>query len=416
MRDDVPGFADGFDPLPGGARRRGRDRLRRADLRRARGAAAATARSGAASSPSMPPPARRRVPGPHAGPRAAGAAAGGARRSTCSASATTTRPSTATPAPTPRSSIDFAELFPGAGDAPARGQLPLPGGDRRRRPPTCSATTGVRVPRRSVPRPAPMPAAGALEVRVRPAAEAATTLVDVVPRLARRARTSGRRRRRARPASTRCCSRPTCALPRPGSRSPRRCAAEVLERTGVRGRARLAAHRRRSRRRARRVDVDEIRRRPSRGLPQWITEWLAELPLGRRPARASATAHRRRGVPARSTSWPTTSGCSPGSPAAGGHDPGAARRPSATEIGLGGAMEPARRLDGRRGGSSHLDDLEGAAAGRRPPRRAGGLRAVAAARSFHASAARRGRAARRPSTGSRGGSGTGSRSSAPSRA
>ena len=85
------------------------------------------------------------------------------------------------------------------------------------------------------------------------------------------------RRRGADAGSARCCSRRTWLWPRPASRSTPSLDEGVLDRTGVRAALaylRLAAepgmldpH-----------DLLEVYRRPSRGLPNWITKWLGRCP------------------------------------------------------------------------------------------------------------------------------------------
>ena len=73
-RDDVPGFAEHFERYRERARGARRRRLRRADLRRARGDAPRR-RLPAPGPGRAPPPARRRVPGPDTRPRTADPAA-----------------------------------------------------------------------------------------------------------------------------------------------------------------------------------------------------------------------------------------------------------------------------------------------------------------------------------------------------
>ena len=117
--------------LPAGPCRPRRDRLRRADLRGARGAAARR-RVPAPGSTRAPPPARRRVPGPDPGPRADDPPAGDAglrrlrgrrRRSD------DLRPRRGR-SPLPRR---LRGVLPRRRAVRPRGQLPLRGGDRRRR-------------------------------------------------------------------------------------------------------------------------------------------------------------------------------------------------------------------------------------------------------------------------------------------
>ena len=180
------------------------------------------------------------------GPRAAGPAAGDARRSTCSASATTTRRSTATPAPT-RVPHRLRATSSRAPSDRARGQLPLPGGDRRRR----------HQPARLQPRPGAEgdPGRGRRRSgsgRARDSRPARRRGGDDArrarPRLARRAGGRARATSPCSPASTRCCSRPQVALFTAGVPVASAVRGDVLERTGMARRARLAARRGRSRR------------------------------------------------------------------------------------------------------------------------------------------------------------------------
>ena len=96
------------------------------------------------------------------------------------------------------------------------------------------------------------------------------------------------------------------------------------------------------------ADLESIRAPAEPRLPALDQQVARQLPLARRPARSSAGGSTTSGSPARSTSWPTTSGCSPGSPAAGAEHPRAARggpRPDRPRRRDGDA----RRLEGQRG-------------------------------------------------------------------
>ena len=118
-------------PLPRAARRRGRDRLRRADLRGARGAAPRR-RVPAPGPARAPPPARRRVPGPDPGPRADDPPALDARIRRLRGRRRRPddlRPRRRRPA-VPRR---LRRVLPRRRAGGARGQLPLRRGDRRRR-------------------------------------------------------------------------------------------------------------------------------------------------------------------------------------------------------------------------------------------------------------------------------------------
>ena len=148
-RDDVDGLTEIFPRVPGEARRARRGRLRRADLQRDRDPARRR-RLPPGHAAVVPPPSRRRVPGPHAGPRADDPPAQPARprrlrrgrRRPVHLRARRRRPFVPDRL---RRAVSRRR-----GARPAR-ELPLPG--RRRRPvrPRCSATTCGGSPRRSCP-------------------------------------------------------------------------------------------------------------------------------------------------------------------------------------------------------------------------------------------------------------------------
>ena len=304
----------------------------------------------------LPAPARRRVPGPHAGPRPAAAPARPARPSTCSASATTTSASTATPAPTRRSSSTTASCSRAPRAHPLHRQLPLPGRRSSPAPAPCSATTTAASPRRSSAGPAADPTAGALRVVEHGPDDGAAALVERAAASGSTSRASSRRRSPCWPASTRCCSPPTSRCTRPGCRSTSVLRPEVLERTGMRAALaylRIAT----SPDGLRPGDVVEILRRPTRGLPQWFPDRLERRTrVDARPARGDRRpgagqggrqgAAPRRRPPRRRRRRPRT---------APTRDVLEAVR---DDVGLGAAMSLLDRTGGGQG-SSHLDDLDG---------------------------------------------------------
>ena len=244
-------------------------------------------------------------------------------------------------------------------------------------PATCSATTAVRVPKRSVPRPAADPDPGCAR-DPRPARRrGGDDARRARPRLARRAGGRAGGRRRPRPRQLAAARAPGGAVRRPASRSPRRCAATMLERTGTAAALAWLRVARRSREPAARATSTTIRRRPSRGFPHVDQQVARELPLARRTCASSAAGSTTSGSPARSTRLADDIGMLAGLAAAGGTTRELLEAVR-DRIGLGGAME---MLDGSKGSeatASHLDDLEGLiqVADLHPD--PGGLRAVAA--------------------------------------
>ena len=198
----------------------GRHRLRRAGLRRARGAAARR-RAAPRRAGRPPPPPRRRAPGPHPRPRAPHPPGRRARRPTCSGSATTTRCIYGHVGADPRFLIDYAALLPRRRRARPRGELPLPGPGHRGGRPRCSPTTTCGWRRRSGPAPTSSPTTARSPCRrTRPTRARGRSSTPSQGWLAR----AGRRRRARSPCSrgcSRCCSRPTWRWRRRACRSTR---------------------------------------------------------------------------------------------------------------------------------------------------------------------------------------------------
>ena len=164
--------------LPRGARRPRRDRLRRADLRRARGAAARR-RVPPPRPARAPPPARRRVPGSDPRARAddpAARDAGVRRLRSRRRRPDDLRPRRRRPA-VPR------RLRATSSPVPSSRRSRSTTAARRRSstaPRSCSATTASGFRRRSGPRPGADASGDALELRTHPSSEAAATLVELV--------------------------------------------------------------------------------------------------------------------------------------------------------------------------------------------------------------------------------------------
>ncbi len=393
-------------PVPGRPGPPGRRRLRRADLRRHRGAAAATARSGAACRPRHRhllvdefqdlTPAHVLLVRLLAAPGARRVRRGRRRPGDL-------RPRRRRPAvphrlrrPVPRGRVP-----------PARGQLPLPGGRRRRRRPrSCSATTTGGWPRRSGAGPAPTPTrralVGASTTRPKTAPPTSSTscragstrgsphatiavLTRVNSLLLAPARRAGRGRaaggaRRCRP---RCSSAPACGPRSPtcasgpaataSTRGPRRGPAPAQPRLARSGSPKWfdAAACRSTSCRHRRSPIDDAKVGAKVHAP------------GRRPRR-----RRRRRRPQR-------------------HDPRRSSSRDRDDVGLGGAMSHARQLRRAARRRRHLDDLDALAPGRRPPPRPGrrSSRGCAACSTGDADAATASPSP--PSTGSRAWSGIG---------
>ena len=331
------------------------------------------------------------------------------RASTCSAWATTTRSSTATPAPTRRSS----STSPACSPAPptTRSRSTTAARSRSSTPPaTCSSYNRRRVAKVIRAGPAADPDAGALQRAGAPARG--------------RGDRAGRRRSAPgwpSPASARqhvavlarvnsLLLAPHVALAEAGIPVDSVLRPDVLERTGVRGRARLPAHRRPARRLR--------RRRRGRGPPP------ADARASRSGSRSgsrrrSSTSTGSRGIADRLDDRRSAARCLQLADdlrlvvdaVADRHHPrraaGGARR-HRPRRGHG----PARPLRRRRGRSSHLDDLE--ALGRWPtstPTRPD-VRARGCARRLPPGGRPRRRHPVDRSTGSRAGSGTASRCSA----
>ena len=333
-RGDVPGLADAFVPYRAELRAARGGRLRRAGLP-GRGAAARRRRVRRGAPGRAPPPAGRRVPGPDPGPRAAASGCWPRPATTSSAWATTTRSSTATPAPIPAFLVDFDGYFPAAAPARPRGQLPLPGGRSSKPPATCwlqrrpgrqgdQARAGGRR-RRRLP-------------RVRQPSARAGARRAVVDSCAG-GWTSGAVSRATSPCWPGCSSlllAPHVALAEAGVPVDSIAATRrARPRPGVRAALaylRIAA----DPERLRPDDLVEVHRRPSRGLPQWIDKWLSRC-RSIDDVRARGRTHRRR-----------QGGAQAGEPrrrpgAAGGA--GRGRAPPATcstavrdDVGLGRAM------------------------------------------------------------------------------
>ena len=411
-RDDVPGPGRRLPPLPG---RAAATRARSTSTSRSTGPSrrcSPTATSGRGSAPRTRHLLVDEFQDLTPGPRAAPAAAGRCPASTCSGWATTTRSSTATPAPTPASCIDFDALFPGAGVAPARGQLPLPGGGRRRRPHPARRTTTGGWPRRSAPGPAPTPRPSALRVDRHPAEAGGHRRWSSVVQGWLAERRPPPTASPCWPGSTSLLLAPTWPWARPASRWPRpsapRCSsapacgrrwptcASAPTRTGIAG-----------------ADVVEVLRRPSRGLPPWFRDRVA---AGRRWSLRALRAMR----PTASTTPRSRPRCDElvddlevvvGAPRAAA-PPATPWRPSGTRSASGG---PWSMLDGSKGGpggrpSSTTSRPCAQVAALHPD--AGALRALAAGGPAPRPPTPGGRHRSRPSTGSRAGSGTGWSSSA----
>jgi len=254
----------------------------------------------------------------------------------------------------PRFLVDYVDFFPGAEQAALEinyrcaeaivvGATKLLGYNRLRVPKTIRAAAGADAD------------PGALEIRVRPAAEAATTLVDLVrgwlaepevgpEDLAVLARVNS------------LLLAPQVALFTAGVPVASAVRGEMLERTGSAAAlawlrvavdpANLLG-----------ADLEAIRRRPSRGFPAWISKWLANC---RSLDDLRIVGHRidDERVAGKVDEMADDIGMLAGTAASG------ARTRELLEavrdrIGLGGAME---MLDGSKGSeatASHLDDLEG---------------------------------------------------------
>ena len=302
----------------------------------------------------VPAPARRRVPGPHAGPRAAAPPARppGARR---------VRRRRRRPVHLRHAGADpgvphrLRPLFPGAAEHAADGQLPLPRRGRRRRG-RCSATTTAASPRRST-RARPTTRPRALRVVEHGPDDGRGAVVDVVA-VGSPSPASSRRRSPCSPASTRCCWRPTSPCTRPGCRC-RRCCARTCSSAPAcappsptcasppspAGFAAATSSRSCAGRRA--------------ACRSGSSERLSRRRRGRSPSSRRSPTRCPTRTAARSSASPTTSGSS-STPAGTGttRDVLEAVR---DDVGLGSAMSLLDRTGGGQG-SSHLDDLEGCSA------------------------------------------------------
>ncbi|MEZ5074270.1 MAG: ATP-dependent DNA helicase UvrD2 [Solirubrobacterales bacterium] len=254
----------------------------------------------------------------------------------------------------PRFLVDYADYFPGAGgaalevnyrcaEAIVAGAANLLGYNR------------VRVAKEIHAAPGADPDPGALEIRVRPAAEAAATLVDLVRGWLAEPDVG--------PADVAVLARvnslllaPQVALFSAGVPVASAVRGEILERTGT---AAALAWLRVAVDPANLVgaDLEAIRRRPSRGFPTWISKWLANC-RSLDDLRAAGRRIDDGRVAGKIDEMADDIGMLAGMAASG------ARTRELLEavrdrIGLGGAME---MLDGSKGSesaASHLDDLEG---------------------------------------------------------
>jgi len=254
----------------------------------------------------------------------------------------------------PRFLVDYAGFFPGAEEAALEvnyrcaeaivgGATNLLGYNRLRVPKTIRAAAGAD------------PDPETLEIRVRPAAEAAATLVDLVRGWLAEAEVG--------PEDVAVLARvnslllaPQVALFTAGVPVASAVRGEMLERTGTAAALawlRIAV----DPENLLPGDLETIRRRPSRGFPMWISKWLANcrsledlLVVGRRIDDER--------VAGKVDEMADDIGMLAGIAAAGGRTRELLEAVR-DRIGLGGAME---MLDGSKGSeatASHLDDLEG---------------------------------------------------------
>ncbi|MCB0875428.1 MAG: ATP-dependent DNA helicase UvrD2 [Solirubrobacterales bacterium] len=254
----------------------------------------------------------------------------------------------------PRFLVDYRDYFPGAeetalevnyrcAEAIVEGASKLLGYNR------------LRVPKTIHPAPGADPDPGALELRLRPAAEAAATLVDLVRGWLSEPEVG--------PADVAVLARvnslllaPQVALFSAGVPVASAVRGEMLERTGS---AAALAWLRVAVDPGNLVgaDLEAIRRRPSRGFPMWISKWLVNcrsLEDLRRVGDRIDDARVAGKVEEMAADIETLA-----SLAASGARTRELLEAVRDRIGLGGAME---MLDGSKGSeatASHLDDLEG---------------------------------------------------------
>ena len=279
MRDDVPGFADGFGAYRERLAALRRDRLRRADLRSARGSARATASSGARIQREHRhllvdefqdlTPAHVLMMRLLSMPAFDVFGVGDDDQTIYDHAGAD-----------PRLLIDYAEFFPGAeqtalevnyrcAEAIVEGASKLLGYNRLRVPKTIRAAAGAD------------PSPDALELRVRPSSEAAATLVALVREwLAEPDVGPGDVAVLARVNSLLLA--PQVALFSAGVPVASAVRGDMLERTGAAASLawlRVAV----DPENLIGADLEAIRRRPSRGFPMLDQQVARELPVARRP-------------------------------------------------------------------------------------------------------------------------------------